>query len=166
MCSAGDRPVGVRIGSPVAGRVGRRETKTLKPLDNLLLGMSSRFRAVTTGNARWPRKGVAPEAEPATGRAKAAGPVASRWKRRVTPAGWLAEGGAEKAGGGLRPVFRPLREMRLHPSQDCFGSWAARPYAPRQPCRDRVAVAGNSTLGVCGQPRLRKVSVISCANRA
>src|SRR6516164_3611157 len=26
MCSAGDRPAGVRIGSPVAGRAGRRET--------------------------------------------------------------------------------------------------------------------------------------------
>src|SRR5262249_42588873 len=26
VCSAGDRPVGVRIGSPVAGRAGRRET--------------------------------------------------------------------------------------------------------------------------------------------
>ena len=27
VCSAGDRPAGVRIGSPVAGRAGRRETK-------------------------------------------------------------------------------------------------------------------------------------------
>ena len=77
MCSAGVSPAGVRIGSPVAGRADRRETDGLKPLDNLTWRVSASGRAVTIVNARWPRKCVFPEAEPATVRAKAARPGAT-----------------------------------------------------------------------------------------
>src|SRR5262249_15324833 len=75
---------------PRSWRAGRRETDGLKPLDNLTWRVSASCRAVTTVNARWPRKCVLPEAEPATVRAKAARLVACRLRRRVAPAGWLA----------------------------------------------------------------------------
>ena len=37
-CSAGDRPAGVRVRSPVAWIAGWRETKTLKPIDKISPG--------------------------------------------------------------------------------------------------------------------------------
>ena len=75
---------------PRSWRAGRRETKGLKPLDNLTWRVSASCRAVTTVNARWPRQCVFPEAEPASVRAKAARLVAVRLTWRVAPAGWLA----------------------------------------------------------------------------
>jgi hypothetical protein len=90
MCSVGVSPTGVTIGSPVAGMAGRRETECPETHRRPHLRDGASRRAVTVGNARWPRKCAAPEAEPATGRAKAAGPVADRLTRRTTPAGWLA----------------------------------------------------------------------------
>jgi hypothetical protein len=62
---------------PRSWRAGRRETKGLKPLDNLTWRVRASFRAVTIVNARWPRKCIIPEAEPATVRAKAARLVAT-----------------------------------------------------------------------------------------
>ena len=47
------------------GRAGGKRT-VLKPLDNLTGRVSASCRAVTIVNARWPRKCVIPEAEPAT----------------------------------------------------------------------------------------------------
>ena len=37
-CSAGDRPAGVKVRSPVAWIAGWRETKTLEPIDPDSLG--------------------------------------------------------------------------------------------------------------------------------
>ena len=90
MCSAGVSPAGVKVGSPVAGGQAGGKPNDLKPLDDPILGMGASRQAVTEVNAWWPRKGEVPEAEPATVRAKAARPVASRMTRRVAPAGWLA----------------------------------------------------------------------------
>ena len=37
-CSAGERPAGAKIRGPVVGIAGWRETKTLKPIDNVSWG--------------------------------------------------------------------------------------------------------------------------------
>ena len=87
----------------------------LKPLDNLILGMGASCRAVTQVNARWPRKCVAPEAEPATVRAKAARLVASRLTRRVAPAGWLA---TARRPGHIEQLEKPSSSRR-----ESGGSW-------------------------------------------
>ena len=42
MCSAGDRPAGVRIGSPVARRACAEGNEALKPLDKAIHGMVSK----------------------------------------------------------------------------------------------------------------------------
>ncbi len=57
LCSAGVSPVGVRIGSPVAGWQAGGKPTDLKPIDNPILGMGASRRAVTPVNARWPRNG-------------------------------------------------------------------------------------------------------------
>lgn len=49
-CSAGDRPAGVEVRSPVAWIAGWRETKTLKPIDRHFLGECASHRAVTKVN--------------------------------------------------------------------------------------------------------------------
>jgi len=49
-CSAGDRPAGVEVRSSVAGIAGWRETKTLKPIDDRLLGGRASHRAVMKMN--------------------------------------------------------------------------------------------------------------------
>src|SRR6516165_669902 len=87
----------------------------LKPLDNLTLGMGPSCRAVTQVNARWPRKCVAPEAEPATVRAKAVRPVADRLTRRVAPAGWLA---TARRPGHIEQPEKPSASRR-----EIGGSW-------------------------------------------
>ena len=51
-CSAGERPAGARVRSPVVWIAGWRETKTLKPIDNVSLGETTGHRAVTTVNAK------------------------------------------------------------------------------------------------------------------
>jgi hypothetical protein len=62
--SRSSKPAGAKIRSPVAWIAGWRETKTLKPIDNRLLGGRASHRAVTTVNVMWPRKGDEPRAEP------------------------------------------------------------------------------------------------------
>ncbi len=49
-CSAGDRPAGVRVRRPVAWIAGWRETKTLKPIDDRLLGGRASHWAVMKMN--------------------------------------------------------------------------------------------------------------------
>ena len=66
-CSAGERPAGARVRSPVVWIAGWRETKTLKPIDNVSLGKATSHRAVTTVNAKVASKVLAPKAEPTTG---------------------------------------------------------------------------------------------------
>src|SRR5262245_26280549 len=51
-CSAGDRPAGARVRSPVVWIAGWRETKTLKPIDKVSPGEITSHRAVTTVNAQ------------------------------------------------------------------------------------------------------------------
>jgi hypothetical protein len=63
---------------------------TLKPLDNLILGMGASSRAVTKVNARWPRNRIAPEAEPAVDEGEGSTVRRRPIDRRIAPAGWLA----------------------------------------------------------------------------
>ena len=71
-CSAGERPAGVRVRSPVVWIAGWRETKTLKPIDNVSLGKTTSHRAVTTVNAKVASKVRSPEGRVLNRRAKAA----------------------------------------------------------------------------------------------
>jgi hypothetical protein len=50
VCSAGGRPAGARVRSPVVRIAGWRETKILKPIDAISLGEITSHRAVTTVN--------------------------------------------------------------------------------------------------------------------
>src|SRR5664279_5161296 len=49
-CSAGDRPAGARVRSPVAWIAGRRETEFLKPIDDRLFWRRASHRAVMKMN--------------------------------------------------------------------------------------------------------------------
>src|SRR6516165_7408326 len=49
-CSAGGRPAGATVRSPVVRIAGWRETKILKPIDEISLGEITSHRAVTTVN--------------------------------------------------------------------------------------------------------------------
>ena len=71
-CSAGDRPAGAKVRSPVAWIAGWRETKTLKPIDSHFLGEWASHRAVMKMNVEVASKMRDPRAEPATVRVKAA----------------------------------------------------------------------------------------------
>ena len=90
VCSAGVSPAGVTIGSPVAGRAGRRETdgpeapRQPHPRDEgELSGRNASEREVAP-------KVSSPGGRACNCEAKAARPVASRSRWRVAPAGWLA----------------------------------------------------------------------------
>src|ERR1700731_4607193 len=71
-CSAGDKPVGARVRSPVVWIAGWRETKTLKPIDKVFLGEITSHRAVTTVNANVASKMSETEGRAHNRRAKAA----------------------------------------------------------------------------------------------
>ncbi len=71
-CSAGERPAGARVRSPVVWIAGWRETKTLKPIDNVSRGEATSRRAVTTVNAKVASKVSGPEGRAPNWRAKAA----------------------------------------------------------------------------------------------
>src|SRR5271157_2651874 len=71
-CSAGERPAGARIRGPVVWIAGWRETKTLKPIDNVSRGEATSHRAVTTVNAKVASKVSSPEGRAPNRRAKAA----------------------------------------------------------------------------------------------
>ena len=49
-CSAGGRPAGATVRSPVVRIAGWRETKILKPIDEISFGEITSHRAVTTVN--------------------------------------------------------------------------------------------------------------------
>ncbi len=51
-CSAGGKPAGATVRSPVVGIAGWRATKTLKPIDKVSLGEITSHRAVTKVNAQ------------------------------------------------------------------------------------------------------------------
>src|SRR5271166_2871861 len=71
-CSAGERPAGARIRGPVVWIAGWRETKTLKPIDNVSLGETTSHRAVMKVNANVASKMSSPEGRARNRRAKAA----------------------------------------------------------------------------------------------
>ncbi|PON19569.1 hypothetical protein C2W62_02165, partial [Candidatus Entotheonella serta] len=50
--SAGDKPAKVRARSLVAWMAGRRETEFLKPIDNVIFGMTASHRAAAKANAQ------------------------------------------------------------------------------------------------------------------
>ena len=50
-CSVGDKPTEAKVRSLVARIAGRRETKFLKPIDGIILGVMASHRAVTKVNA-------------------------------------------------------------------------------------------------------------------
>jgi hypothetical protein len=51
-CSAGDKPAGATVRSPVVWIAGWRATKTLKPIDKVSPGEITSHRAVTKVNAQ------------------------------------------------------------------------------------------------------------------
>ena len=71
-CSAGDRPAGVRVRSPVVWIAGWRETKTLKPIDKISPGEITSHRAVMKVNAKVASKVSNPEGRACNRRAKTA----------------------------------------------------------------------------------------------
>src|SRR5271168_2513505 len=71
-CSAGARPAGAKVRSPVVWIAGWRETKTLKPIDNVSLGETTSRRAVMKVNANVASKVRSPEGRAHNWRAKAA----------------------------------------------------------------------------------------------
>ena len=64
-CSAGDKPAGARVRSPVAWIAERRETEFLKPIDGRLLGRRASYRAVMKMNVN-----VASKVRSSEGRAR------------------------------------------------------------------------------------------------
>jgi hypothetical protein len=71
-CSVGGRPAGARVRRPVVWIAGWRETKTLKPIDDVSLGETTSHRAVTTVNANVASKVRSPEGRARNWRVKAA----------------------------------------------------------------------------------------------
>ena len=71
-CSAGGRPAGARVRSPVVWIAGWRETKILKPIDKISPGEITSHRAVTTVNANVASKLIGSEGRARIRRAKAA----------------------------------------------------------------------------------------------
>ena len=104
---AGERPAGARVRSPVVWIAGWRETKTLKPIDNVSLGKTTSHRAVTTVNAKVASKVRSPEGRVLNRRAKAA------WgSRNLTDAapslrGWKRQHGGKDMPSNWRSPPRP-----------------------------------------------------------
>src|SRR3954454_9033071 len=96
MCSAGVRPAGVRIGSPVAGRAGRRETDGLKPLDNPTRGVGA-----SCSGRNGSEREVAPKVSSPGGRARNREGEGSAARRKTIKAGGPSRGGG---GGGAAPT--------------------------------------------------------------
>jgi hypothetical protein len=88
-CSAGDRPAGARVRSPVAWIAERREIEFLKPIDNRLFGRRASHRAVMKMNVDVASKIRIPEGRACNRRAKAAW-IAEKSDRcgYLTSAGW------------------------------------------------------------------------------
>jgi hypothetical protein len=71
-CSAGGRPAGARVRSPVVWIAGWRETKILKPIDAVSHGGITSHRAVTTVNVHVASKMSGSEGRARNRRVKAA----------------------------------------------------------------------------------------------
>src|SRR5208337_3444185 len=106
-CSAGDRPAGARVRSPVVWIAGWRETKTLKPIDNVSLGETTSRRAVMKVNANVASKKLAPKAEPTTGGRRQHGEPKSGRRGSFTSAGWKRQHGGKDMPSNWRSPPRP-----------------------------------------------------------
>ena len=93
--------------SPGARSAGGRETNLLQPLDSLICGMGASLQAVAQANASVAPQVIAPEAEPATVKVKAAWAVADGLRRRTTPAGWERQPGDKETRSNWRDPPRP-----------------------------------------------------------
>ena len=93
--------------SPGARSAGGRETNLLQPLDSLICGMGASLQAVAHANASVAPQVIAPEAEPATVKVKAAWAVADGLRRRTTPAGWERQPGDKDTRSNWRDPPRP-----------------------------------------------------------
>ena len=71
-CTAGDKPAGARVRSPVVRIAGWRETKILKPIDAVSRGGITSHRAVTTVNVHVASKMSGSEGRARNRRVKAA----------------------------------------------------------------------------------------------
>ena len=69
-------PTGARVRSPVAWIARRKETESLKPIDQIILGMTASHWAVTKVNAEVASKVSGPRGRAPNCRAKAAWVVA------------------------------------------------------------------------------------------
>ena len=107
-CSAGDRPAGVRVGSPVVWIAGWRETKTLKPIDEISLGEITSHWAVMKVNAKVASKVRSPEGRACNRRVKTA------WGSRnpIEAAPSLRRGGSD---GTMARTCRATGEALLAP---------------------------------------------------
>jgi len=90
MCPAGDRPAGVRIGSPVAWRAGRRETDGPEAPRQPHLEGERELSGRNDGEREVAPSVHSPGGRARNCRAKAARHAAGRLTRWVAPAGWLA----------------------------------------------------------------------------
>src|SRR3974377_1752884 len=88
-CSAGGRPAGAAVRSPVVRIAGWRETKILKPIDAVSLGGITSHRAVTTVNVH-----VASKMSGSEGRARNRR-VKEEWGADICPTAHHHLGGVE-----------------------------------------------------------------------
>jgi hypothetical protein len=90
-CSAGDKPAGARVRSPVAWIAERREIEFLKPIDNRLFGRRASHRAVMKMNVN-----VASKVKKSEGRARNREGEGSMDSRNLTDAAVsLRRGGSD-----------------------------------------------------------------------
>src|SRR5271166_4259067 len=106
-CSAGERPAGARIRGPVVWIAGWRETKTLKPIDNVSRGEATSHRAVTTVNAKVASKVSSPEGRAPTGGRRRHGEPKSDRCGSNTSAGWKRQHGDKDMPSNWRSPPRP-----------------------------------------------------------
>src|SRR4029077_1832535 len=108
-CSAGDKPAGARVRSPVVWIAGWRETKTLKPIDKVFLGEITSHRAVTTVNANVASKMSETEGRARNRRGKAT------WGAEISPMRHLCLGGVEATArwqGHAKQLEKPSSSRR------------------------------------------------------
>ena len=102
-----ERPAGAKIRGPVVWIAGWRETKTLKPIDNVSLGETTSRRAVMKVNAYVASKVLAPKAEPTTGGRRQHGEPKPDRCGSNTSAGWKRQHGDKDMPSNWRSPPRP-----------------------------------------------------------
>jgi len=126
-CTAGDKPAGARVRSPVAWIAGRRETEFLKPIDARLLGGRASYRAVMKMNVD-----VASKVRISEGRARNREGEGSMGSRNLTDAAIsVRRGGSDgtttrTCGATGEALLAPARNRwnRVGPITGEPGKWA------------------------------------------